>query len=338
MKPFHKFARKIAIGLMLVGLSACQSARQISGHPEIVSVKKISSIANHNAFTDLIRFRGKWFCTFRESQAHVGGNGKIRVLTSRDGDHWKSAALLVEDGIDLRDPKLSITPNNCLMLVLGGSVYRGKKLIERQSRVAFSKNGGDWTQPQRVCSPGDWLWRVTWHAGRAYGIVYSSPKPESPSGSRLVESDDGIHFRTIASLNIPDFPNEATVRFAKNGNCIALVRRDSGDKNAWIGESAPPYKIWNWKSAGMFVGGPNFIILPDNSMIVAGRQMNPPPVGAKTFVGKMTTDSITPELILPSGGDCSYPGLVWRNGLLWMSYYSSHEGRTSIYLAKIKFR
>jgi hypothetical protein len=161
MKPFHKFARKIAIGLMLVGLSACQSTHQISGNPEIVSVKKISCIANHNAFTDLIRFRGKWFCTFRESQAHVGGNGEIRVLTSSDGDHWKSAALLAEDGIDLRDPKLSITPDNRLMLVLGGSVYRGKKLIERQSRVAFSKNGGDWTQPQRVCSPGDWLWRVT---------------------------------------------------------------------------------------------------------------------------------------------------------------------------------
>ena len=30
------------------------------------------------------------------------------------------------------------------------------------------------------------------------------------------------------------------------------------------------------------------------------------------------------------------PGLVWHDNLLWMSYYSSHEGKTSIYLAKIK--
>ena len=36
------------------------------------------------------------------------------------------------------------------------------------------------------------------------------------------------------------------------------------------------------------------------------------------------------------GGDCSYPGLVFHEGLLYMSYYSSHEGKTSIYLAKIK--
>ena len=38
---------------------------------------------------------------------------------------------------------------------------------------------------------------------------------------------------------------------------------------------------------------------------------------------------------LPSAGDCSYPGLAWHRGCLWMSYYSSHEGKASIYLARI---
>ena len=41
-------------------------------------------------------------------------------------------------------------------------------------------------------------------------------------------------------------------------------------------------------------------------------------------------------LAFPSGGDTSYPGLVWHEGLLWVSYYASHEGKTSIYLAKVK--
>ncbi|MBT5884330.1 MAG: exo-alpha-sialidase, partial [Planctomycetaceae bacterium] len=31
-----------------------------------------------------------------------------------------------------------------------------------------------------------------------------------------------------------------------------------------------------------------------------------------------------------------YPGLVMHNGLLWISYYSSHEQKTSIYLAKVR--
>ena len=42
-------------------------------------------------------------------------------------------------------------------------------------------------------------------------------------------------------------------------------------------------------------------------------------------------------LTLPSGGDNSYPGMVWHDTLLWTSYYSSHEEKTSIYLAKIRF-
>jgi hypothetical protein len=50
----------------------------------------------------------------------------------------------------------------------------------------------------------------------------------------------------------------------------------------------------------------------------------------------MTATSYEPVLELPSGGDTSYPGMVWHEGILWMSYYSSHEGKTSIYLARIR--
>jgi hypothetical protein len=42
------------------------------------------------------------------------------------------------------------------------------------------------------------------------------------------------------------------------------------------------------------------------------------------------------SLTLPSGGDTSYAGLVLHDGLLWVSYYSSHEGKASIYLARVK--
>jgi len=38
---------------------------------------------------------------------------------------------------------------------------------------------------------------------------------------------------------------------------------------------------------------------------------------------------------LPSGGDTSYPGMVLMDDVLYFSYYSSHEGKTSIYFAEI---
>jgi len=38
---------------------------------------------------------------------------------------------------------------------------------------------------------------------------------------------------------------------------------------------------------------------------------------------------------LPSGGDTSYAGQVFHEGLLWISYYSCDENKTAIYLAKL---
>jgi hypothetical protein len=51
---------------------------------------------------------------------------------------------------------------------------------------------------------------------------------------------------------------------------------------------------------------------------------------------KKGNDETYETLRLPSGGDTSYAGLVWHENLLWVSYYASHEGKTAIYLAKVK--
>jgi hypothetical protein len=89
------------------------------------------------------------------------------------------------------------------------------------------------------------------------------------------------------------------------------------------------------------LGGPNFIRLPSGTWIVGTRDytaLSPDKKsGAKTILAQLENDGkLTPLATFPSGGDTSYQGLVWQDGLLWMSYYSSHEGKTSIYLAKVK--
>lgn len=314
---------------------------------ELVSVRKIWSEGRHNAFTDLIRYKGQWFCTFREADAHVGGDGEIRVLVSSDGADWVSAALLSEEGVDLRDPKLSVTPDQRLMLTLGGSVYEGRTLKERQPRVAFSRDGRDWTSPRRVLDKGEWLWRVTWHEGRAYGISYNSSALRGADTNAPVDwrvsvfrSEDGVTFRPVTKLEVPGRPNEGTLRFLENGECVALLRREGPgeDRAAWMGRSSAPYTDWRWQPAGMQIGGPNFIVLPDGRMVASGRRYGDKAGGARLFVGRMTLAGVTPDLILPSGGDCSYPGMVWHDGLLWLSYYSSHGGKSEIYLAQVRVK
>ena len=70
-------------------------------------------------------------------------------------------------------------------------------------------------------------------------------------------------------------------------------------------------------------------------MLGAGRLYEPKPRMALFWVDPDTA-KITECLTFPSGGDCSYPGLVWKDGVLHVSYYSSHEGKTSIYFARVK--
>ena len=188
--------------------------------PELVEVKKIWDRVEHNAFTDLIRFQEKWFCTFREAERHVyGKDGEIRVIVSDDGSEWESAALLTEVGVDLRDPKLSITPDGRLMIVAGGSVYEQKKFITRQPRVAYSDDACNWTLPQRVLTEGEWLWRVTWHKGRAYGV--SCNTTEKDWGLRLFTSTDAVNYDLVSFLPVPGRPNETTLRFLPDSELIA---------------------------------------------------------------------------------------------------------------------
>ncbi len=303
---------------------------------ELVSVQKIWDRGAHNAFTDLIRFRDRWFCTFREAEGHVKGDGRLRVLTSDDGQTWQSAALLAEDGIDLRDPKLSVTPDGRLMIAAGGSVYREGKLVGRQPRVAFSPDGRNWSPPQRVLGEGEWLWRVTWHNGRAYGVSYNASAGKdryAAWGLKLVASDDGVNYREIVKLDVPDRPNETTLRFRDDGEMIALVRREGGNTFGWIGTSRPPHTDWKWHETQYRLGGPNFLILPNGTLWAASRYY---PDGPKTILARFGPTTYEPVLALPSGGDCSYAGLVWHDNLLWMSYYSSHEGKACIYLARIR--
>ncbi len=83
------------LGLLIPLLSLFVAERADAGSPELVSVTRIWDQAQHSAFTDLIRFRDKWFCIFREGKQHGHGDkGKIRIIESGDGNRWVSAALL----------------------------------------------------------------------------------------------------------------------------------------------------------------------------------------------------------------------------------------------------
>jgi len=309
---------------------------------EVIEFNKIWDKAPHNAFTDLIRWKDTFYCAFREGRGHVSTDGRIRILESKDADVWTSAAIISLEGFDLRDAHLSVTPDNRLMLT-GGAAPREK---DNQSAptgtfVSFSKDGRQWTSPQIAIEPGRWLWCVTWHKGKAYGVSYTAGQGNDRYLD-LLASNDGIHYKTLVPRLLEQgYPTEVTLRFDSDGTCYALVRRDRrGDdpSSALLGVSRPDYKQWQWKDLGPQFngfGGPNLIQIPGGHWLATGRMHDG---GAHTALCYLDIDNGTMTRLtkLPSGGDTSYPGMVWHNNILYISYYSSHEEKTCIYLTKLQ--
>ncbi|HPC93563.1 MAG TPA: sialidase family protein [Sedimentisphaerales bacterium] len=333
--------RTFALFLALFNSFAAAAVAPIEA--EIVEVKKIWDDAAHNAFTDLVWFGEQFYCAFREGRGHVSADGRIRVLRSADADTWTSAALISFQGYDFRDAHLSIMPDGRLMLI-GGAAPRKQdgEHVPTGSFVSFSHDGTTWTEPVIVSQPGRWLWRVTWHEGKAYGVSYTAGG-SSDQYLSLLTSTDGIKYEPLVErLFDKGFPNETTLRFGPDGTCYALVRRDnSGDapSSTMLGISNPDYTQWKWHDLGTefnAFGGPDLIRLPSGLWIAAGR-MHQGGVHTALTVLDVENKTMRRLLDLPSGGDTSYPGLLWRNDLLYVSYYSSHQGKTSIYLAKIRF-
>lgn len=302
--------------------------------PELVLHQMIWDHAPHSAFTDLVRFKGQWFCVFREGKGHVSPDGALRVITSKDGKTWTSAALLTSGDSDLRDAKISVTPRGELML--SGAEAMNKPVgYKHQSLTWFSSDGRNWSKAHEVGDRDHWLWRTTWHRGQAYGFGYGTRGDNR--GVRLYTSQDGRIYQTLVAKAFSEgYPNETSMVFQEDDVCYCLLRRDGRGATAQLGTSRPPYTDWTWRDLGVRIGGPAMIQLPDGRLVAVVRLYDG---GARTSVCWVDPKAGTIKecLKLPSGGDTSYAGLVWHEGLLWISYYASHEGKSRIYLAKVRF-
>lgn len=300
---------------------------------ELVYHDKVWDKAGHSAFTDLLLYRERWFLAFREGASHVSGDGAIRILGSSDFERWQELARITHPGGDLRDPKLTATPDNRLMLTAALALPLPAE-PRFQTYAWYSRDTRDWGQPIAIGDPGVWLWRVHWHQGKALSFGYGTGSQKFLRA--YLALSDGAPFQTLNPFVLnSEYPNETSILFQNDETALCLLRRDEGSKTALLGRSRPPYRAWTWSDLGVRIGGPHMIRIPDGRIVAAVRLHD-----GKTRTSLAWLDpaenSLTEFFALPSGGDTSYAGLAFRDGLLHVSYYSSHEARTSIYLAKVK--
>ncbi|HEX8915307.1 MAG TPA: hypothetical protein VF796_23340 [Humisphaera sp.] len=344
----RQWATRLSAALLVLSLLTTitrAAAEAAPAEPKLLDVRKVWDAAKHNAFTGLVRYHDRWFCAFREGSAHVSPDGALRVITSADGEKWESAALIKSDLGDLRDAKLVVTPGGKLMLC-GAVAVKQPNPVRHKSLVWFSDDGKTWTDGTIVGDDNFWLWRTTFDKGVGYAIGYKTVAPRSV---RLYASkDDGKTFTTLVDdMGPKGMPGEHDLVFAADGSVVCLLRRDpprDGPTDidaaakagiALLGTSKPPYTQWDWRDTGIRIGGPAMIRLPDGRLIAVVRLMDKKVRTSLCQVDEKTA-KLTELLPFPSGGDTSYAGLVLHEGVLWVSYYSSHEGKTSIYLERVK--
>lgn len=337
---FRKIQLFASVILLLV-FTSC-TVQDLDDNKSVIIQEINTNKGMNNAFTDLVFFDNQFFLVYRESDKHAyGRNGIIRMYNSLDGERWSFLKEFSVEGIDLRDPKFSVNGSE-LKLYIHGSKFQEKELLAFNDYCLSYSNGWqnmvnvtlDNKQLNTLKIEGNeaWPWRVTWYENTAYSAGYNGAGIFD-----LYQSDDGLFFRNIKSFgDITSLPTEATIRVSDEGVFYILARRNYG--NAIIGKSSKPEGSWDWFGEIPIYnfGGPNFLLLDQKYLLIAGRELDKQIVGLYDLENKKYKKLLT----LKSGGDCSYPGMVIKEGFLWLSYYSSHENvkESSIYVAKIKLK
>ena len=316
------------------------------------SVRRVFHNGEHNAFTDLILYKGVYYLTFRSCpDGHmVHPTSSILVLSSSDGREWRQVYRFRVAKRDTRDPHFLIYKDK--LFVYTGTWYCGDTSPEHYDMNqhlgygAWTEDGTRWHGPEILDGTyGHYIWRAAAFGGMAYlcgrrkrGFPETRTREERDpvTESALLESDDGIRWRKVGLFQ-ETYGNETAFLFEPDGEIVAVARTGAG-RNAQLLRSAPPYQEWKRSDLGRYIGGP-LVAKWGTQYLVGGRKQTE--AGPRTVLSQLVHDGLEDLVELPSDGDNSYPGFVALSSTRgWVSYYSTHEKEagepiTAIYLAEL---
>ncbi len=354
--------------------------------PCIERIQKIYSDGRHNVFTDMERWKGAYYVAFRNGNGHARPGpaevqGKVFVIRSTDLREWEVCARISTPGDD-RDPALLHLGDElgvyfCTVVPQdpdqsgnyeGGLGVRPDSV---QSHMAFTSDGTTWSAPEPVHERDYVFWQVERFGDVCYATSWGHGSQQGTV--KLVRSPDGHGWENAAAIQPGSFPNETGLWMTEDG-ALQLVSRALTREMSHLSQSAPPYADWETSQLNYTVHCPVMRPVGDE-LWVAGKtitaqlpssvEVPPEPSPEKiaslarqderlaktpqdwhTVIWRLRGGYLDPLLVLPSRGDCGYPGLVVEEDRVLMSFYSQHdidagptpvdgENANEIYLAEI---
>jgi len=346
--------RSFAIAaLALLSLGDASAAGPAGPKVRVASVQRVFHNGEHNAFTDLIRFNGKFYLTFRSCpDGHlVNPTASIIILASDDAKDWRPVHRFQVALRDTRDPHFLIFKGR--LFVYTGTWYSGATTLPRAEYdlnkhlgyAVWSEDGSQWHGPTLLEGTfGHYVWRAATFGDKAYlcgrrkiGFDIAGRGEGREVESLMLESDDGLVWRQRAYFQ-EIAGDETAFLFEPDGRILGIGRRGRGP--AQLLRSRPPYQEWEREDLDRYVGGP--LVAKWGSHVLVGGRKHTPETGSKTSLCWLIGDQLHEFAELPSGGDNSYPGFVALGpDRALVSYYSSHERNsagnviTAIYLAEL---
>lgn len=324
---------------------------------ELVSLQRLVADGYHNAFTDLICWRGHYYLGYRHAQSHgIVPPGDVIILRcadpTADDPNWQQVARF-DTGGDDRDPKL-LDAGDRLVVSFGTWVPRWRTStsvtdVEHDliTHIATTGDGTSWSTPRQVYGLNYWLWRLLAADGAYWCAAYHFGRRDDRDMRtvHLLRSEDLFDWRLITEMRSGGGPGEPVLYSPEPGVLHSVVRTLEPDHHSWLGISYEPYLHWDWHDLGAMIHAPVVLQTHDRRWIVAGRsQETDLPSGSYESVGEQHDsaghhtsvweinadgDSSGAQhlLTVPSGRDCSYSGLAPApdGRSILMSYYSQHE-------------
>lgn len=335
------------------GLAAEPASSNKLPSVRVVSIRRVFHNGEHNAFTDLVRFKGKFYLTFRSCPGGhmVHPTASVIILASDDAREWRQVHRFSVKDRDTRDPHFLVFRDK--LFVYTGTWYSGPTTLpikeydlnKHLGYAAWSDDGVKWHSPILLEGTfGHYIWRAAAYGDKAYlcgrrklGFEMGARGEGRQVESLMLESDDGLIWRKRAVFQ-EIAGDETAFLFEPDGKVLAIGRR--GRAPAQLLQSSPPYTKWDRKDLDRYIGGP-LVTKWGDRYLVGGRKTTKE-TGPKTSLCWLVGDQLHEFAEFPSGGDNSYPGFVELGpGRALVSYYSSHErdaaGKTitAIYLAEL---
>ena len=173
----------------------------------------------HNAFTDLVFWKGSFFLVYISSPSHFANQkSSVMVLTSSDFENWEEVICLKVEGKDIRDPKIACIKDSLFIYALLNDSIDPKPNGTVYSR---SVNGKDWTPFTSIAEHG-WLFG---HPKSIDNEVWYTPAHNWTFDQlSLLRSTDGVNWQICSIIADQKGLDETAIEWVNNDKLIAVTR------------------------------------------------------------------------------------------------------------------